>query len=126
MPWSGLIQALSFSTMHLFNISTSLKNNTIATLQFTSCLLNCCRFISRYITLICIHYRPTVGDKTDPIPLMWSAPESLLESVFSYKSMVYLAARTAIEVLSHGVHPFQEIEGSTQDTVMLVLASHAL
>ena len=61
------------------------------------------------------------GQKTDPIPLLWSAPESLLECLFTDKSMVYLAGRTSIEILSHGVHPFQEIDGPIQDRVMLVL-----
>ena len=46
-----------------------------------------------------------VGEKDDSLPVLWLAPESILECKFTEATEVYSQAKGCYEVLCHGVHP---------------------
>ena len=56
---------------------------------------------------VLIHIR--VGDPNDEVAVAWAAPESLLKREYTLQTEVFSASHTVHEILSHGVHPYQEL-----------------
>lgn len=66
------------------------------------CLITC-----YYVLPLCYQ-----GEKDGPgeaVPTLWLAPESLYKAQYSQSTEVYTLAHALLEVLSYGVHPYQEM-----------------
>ena len=57
-----------------------------------------------------LHFALFSGTKLEKLPLLWSAPESVLQCLFSEYSDTYMVGHTILEILTLGNTPYAELK----------------
>lgn len=71
-------------------------------------LLFACMLISEYFTEL----------ENTEVPVLWSAPESILEDHYDVKTDTWMIGQFMYEVFTHGCHPYTEVYGASTEQLL--------
>lgn len=58
------------------------------------------------------------------IPVLWSAPESILEDHYDTKTDTWMIGQFIYEVFTHGCHPYTEVYGTPTEQLLEYVSSY--